>query len=111
MGKKTAIDSKVFILETAVNADFTSAEANILGVDRMALDFAWTGTYAATLIVQVSNKGVNWETIDETAVPAGAPGSALVEIETSAKLLRVFADYTSGTGDLECYLTAKSMSN
>ena len=90
MGKKTAIDSKEFILETTVIADFTSA---------------------ATLIVQVSNKGDNWQTIDETAVPAGAPGSAIVEIETACKLLRVFADFTSGSGDLECYLTAKSISN
>ena len=111
MGKKTAIDSKEFILETTVIADFTSAEASILGVDRVALDFAWTGTYAAILKVQVSNKGDNWQTIDETVIPAGTPDSAIVEIETACKLLRVFADFTSGSGDLECYLTAKSISN
>ncbi len=110
MGVKRVIDSEKFIVDGDLSADFISVPVNILHIDRVAVELAWTGDPTGPFEVQVSNTGDNWETVDATAAAAGSAGSAIVEIETSCRLVRVFFDSTSGSGTLSSYLTAKSIS-
>lgn len=110
MSSKRVIDSANFVASGDLSADFTSVLVNILHVDRVAIEFAWTGTPTGVIEVQVSNTGNFWTPVDISAAPAGSAAGAFVEIETSAKFVRVFFDRTSGTGTLSAHLTAKSIS-
>ena len=110
MSSKRVIDSANFVSGESAGADFTSVPVNILHVDRVALELVWTGTPTGIVEVQVSNTGTNWTAVDSTITPAGSADFGFVEIETSAKFVRVFFDYTSGSGTLSAHLTAKSIS-
>lgn len=104
-------------------ATITSAAQNIITQDNVGLQLNWTGTPVGTFSVQVSNDHAenplgnvtvagNWTTLTLSAsvTAAGSADTAFIDINQSgAYFLRVVYTRTSGTGTLNCYLTAKGV--
>jgi hypothetical protein len=111
MGGKRVINNKNYATDADMGADFLGAAVDIEGVDRVSFQATFVGTPAGALIIQLSNDGVTWfdsnSTITAGADPAGAPGAALVEVETAAAFARLFFDYTSGAGTLQGHVVGK----
>ena len=110
MSVKRVIDSPKFIESGDLSADFTSTPVEILYVDRVGIELVWTGTPTGPFEVQVSNGGTVWNTINNSVAGAGSADNGFVDVETTAKFIRVFFDRTSGTGTLSAHLVAKSIS-
>lgn len=67
-----------------------------------SVHFIATGTPVGFIYAQVSNDGINWETITSaTKELTGAPATHFVDYTaTGAEYMRFFYDYSSSTGVL-----------
>lgn len=77
-------------------------------VTMLAVQEVYTGTApTGTILVEGSNDGVNFSTLDSNAITAG--GSKLVRVSpVEFVYLRVSYTRTSGTGTLTVYISSKT---
>lgn len=117
--KQYNIPAYPLIPAQAVSADVTSAVTNIFNVDDIGYQAHWTGTLVGTFYVQLSldydprfPNNATWTsmTLDPVPAAAGSAGDAYIDItQISSKWIRLFFDYTSGSGNLTVYFVAKGV--
>lgn len=102
----------------AVSGDVTSAVTNIFMKDNVGIQVVWTGTLAGTFDAQISadyNPVTligTWTSITLSPVPtaSGSASNAYIDItQISAPYIRVFFDYSSGSGNLTGTIVAKGV--
>ena len=96
----------------------TSSVTDIFLKDNITLQFIYTGTLAGSFDVQISTNYdlanpslAAWDSLplSTTPVAAGAAGNWSVNItDLSAKALRVVFTWTSGSGNLTSWISAKA---
>lgn len=106
-----------------MSGNITSGVTSIQFLDNIGVQFNFTGTPTGTFQVQVSadyaqdelgnvqNPG-NWVPITLTPAPvaAGSSGSVYIDLnELSAPWMRLAYVFTSGTGSLNAFITAKML--
>ena len=94
-----------------MSGDITSASFNVKNLNDIALQFIFTGSPTGTFYVQASVNGTTWGSITTepaTISASGAAGNHEIDLEGySFPFIRVFYDFSSGTGSLNVYLSAK----
>lgn len=104
------------ILSAAMTADRTSEVVDLSNHIIACVDCRWGGGSAprGTIYVQVSNDNTNWVTFVSAgttysyAISSGDSGNYSPNLGLIAyKYMRVFYDYTSGTGTLDVTFGAK----
>lgn len=123
MSRKNNI--RQFELITAGNmaGNLTSAATNIEFLDNIAIQLNFTGTPTGTFQVQVSvdyaqdaqgnitNAG-HWVPVllPQTPTAAGAAGQIIIDLnQLASPWVRVFYSFTSGTGSLDAWISAKML--
>lgn len=103
-----SLNKKLFDNET-MDEDLTSEVVDIGELIGFAVHSIWSGTPAGNIIIQGSNDGENFYSID-TQAAGGAASQDLVNIERAHyRYVRVFYDFTSSTGQLTAYLSGKGV--
>lgn len=107
----------------AMTASRTSEVIEIMDQDNVAIQLNWTGAPVGTFSFQISNDYVeddrgnvlnqgNWITLPLSPAisAAGSPDQALVDLnQMGAAYVRVVFNFTSGSGTLNGFLTAKGI--
>lgn len=101
------LNKKLFENQT-VSTSITSEAININAYSLYAVQHVWTGaTGTWSIIIEVSNNGVNFDPVDVTNV-TGTSGSRMVNVEKAGySWVRVRVNYTSGGGTLETTFNSK----
>lgn len=101
---------------TSISSDYTSEVLNLAQTDKASFHLQWeNSTLVATVLVQVRNgndETDNWRTIDITPSIdiSGASGEhEIILIELPFTSLRFFIDVASGSGDVGCSFSSKSV--
>lgn len=126
MSAKTFIKPYKIVTDGDMSASITSPVTAVQMVDNIAYQLNFTGAPVGTFSFQVSmdyepgvgpnseprNPGT-WITLPVTPaiVASGAPDSAFVDLnQQGTSYVRVVYNRTSGTGTLQVFVTAKSLS-
>lgn len=95
----------------AISGNIEFAERDISLVSSWAVQFVWTGTVAANVVVLASLDGINFAPITSATQPmGGAAGSHLfngANLASFTKIKPAVSGYASGTGTLSVYLSGK----
>lgn len=110
--------SKV-IDEATVSADVTSSITEIMNKDNIVYQIKWTGTLNIAFDVQVSSNydprnasAASWDSLPLLPAPAatGSAGSWTIDLsELGSKYIKLFCDYSSGSGALEAWISGKAV--
>lgn len=121
MGRKNTLKKYQLITNGDMSGDITSAVTNIQYLDNIGIQLNGSGLPIGVIRVQVSadydvnasgvvtNPG-NWINMVLSPTPqfTGSADQIYIDIvPTSAPWIRVFYDFTSGTGSLNGFITAK----
>lgn len=94
-----------------MSANITSPVTDVLTLDNVGIQLVWTGNAVGSFFVDASNDGAAFTAMDfgsPVPVAAGAASSLLINIAfLPYKKLRIRYVFTSGTGTLNAFLTAK----
>ena len=101
------------IVDGNLGADITSDEIKSENLDKLNVFVSWTGSSpVGSLIVQGSVDGSTWSDIGVTEPTiTGASGSGFVICDSSKvcwKRMRLFWDFTSGTGTVQAWIHAQT---
>lgn len=117
--KATQLPPSAVFTTQSVSADKHSDVTNIFTKDNIGYQIVWTGTLNGNFYVQISAdynpnspSAANWSTLTLSPQPNanGSPGTAYIDInQISAPFIRVFFDYTSGTGNLTITIVGKGV--
>ena len=89
-------------------SDITSEVIDLSSVSGFAVHSIWTGVPVGNIIIQGSNNSENFVDL-ATVAAGGAAGQNMFNYEhVHFRYIRVFYDSTSGTGNLDVYVSAKS---
>lgn len=114
--KQYTLPSYQVITTQAVSGDVTSSITEIKYKDNIIYQIVWTGTLVGTFYVltsvdynHVTGVGTwNIVPIDSGAVAAGSADSGTIELnQLSAPYVKLFFDYTSGSGNLTATVSGK----
>lgn len=110
---------------TGISSTQTSVVTDMMNKDNPGYTFIWTGTLAGSFTIQSSvdyvpnNNGNNsppiaagtWNTLPGiTGTALGSPDSGVIELnEITQRYYRAIFTYSSGTGNLTIYATAKGI--
>ncbi len=122
-GTKKTIQLKQLISAGDMSGNLTSPAVNILFLDNVAVQLVWGGTPTGNFSIEVSLNheeapdgtvlaAGDWVAIDLSPSPAaiGSADSAFIDMtQLSARWIRVKYTFTSGTGSLNAFLTAKEI--
>jgi len=98
-----------------LSADITSEEISTENIDKLNVHVAWTGTSpVGSLIFQGTvDKGTTWHDIGVTEPTiTGASGAEFLIVDSADMCwtnMRVFWDFTSGVGTVQCWIHAKNI--
>ena len=111
--RKTTGEDTVYLVNGDMSATIECDVVDIKFLDRMSAQLHWTGTPVGVVSVQISNDKLRWTTMPLTVPvnPAGSEDDAIIDIETSARYLRIVYTFTSGVGVLNINLFGKSLSH
>lgn len=99
--------NKRLFTDVAMTANRESEVVDISEVTGFCVHSYWTGTPAGNIVVQGSNDGINFTTVD-TQAAGGAAGSKLVNVAGAHyRYVKVIYTFTSSTGVLNCYISGK----
>ena len=113
MSVKRTFEHLTLFVDESMGATTTSASSNILHLDRVSYNLSWvTSDAVGTFSIEGSNDDSTWVTItlDTDITAASANDSALIDVETAAKYVRLKYTRSSGTGTLQAKLVGKSIS-
>lgn len=112
MSSKRVLDYSAYIVDNDMSASFNGPSSNILHTDRVAYQLTWTGTPTGSFTVEGSNDELVWVNLPLSAAvsAAGSADDAVIEIETALKFIRLVYTRSSGSGNLDVHITAKSIS-
>lgn len=115
-GKKV-LEPKKIITAGDMSADVTSSVVEIKGINDLAVQLIFTGSPTGTFYIQSSvDYGINgasatWAAVTTSPATISASGSGsnhLISLEGySFPWVRVFYDFSSGTGSLDAYISGK----
>jgi hypothetical protein len=101
------IDEKI-IDAGVMTADILSVEVDARPIYTLGLYAKWTGAPTGSLKLQGSANGVDWFDLETATALAGSGGEKVFSLDGIPwKLVRVFYDFTSGTGALDVWLNSK----
>lgn len=101
-----ALNKKLFDA-VAMTANRESETVDISEVTGFAVHSIWTGTPAGNIIVQGSNDGVNFFSLN-TQAAGGAASNSIYNVDGAHyRFARVIFTFTSSTGALTVYLSGK----
>jgi hypothetical protein len=89
------------LIDETVAAAVTTTLVSFPGEYRLAFQVVWTGTLAATVVVQSSVDSETWTATAVTESPAGSPGNGFTELPTGAPYFRAVVTGVTGTGNLK----------
>ena len=112
MSTKRVLDFASLVVDGDMSGDVTSDATNILHLDRIGYQVAWTGTPVGTFSVEVSNDSVTWAAVvlSPAVAAAGSADNAFIDVESAAKFMRIKYTAGSSTGTLNIHITGKSIS-
>lgn len=107
------------IADGVMGADITSVPQSMQRQDNCGFQLIWTGTPTGVFVIQVSldyQSGTNlgtWSSLTLDPVPTAPSGSAgntyIALADVASPWIRVFYDFTSGAGTLQCWFAAKGI--
>lgn len=99
--------NKKILNAVSMAANTTSEVVDIAEVTGYCVHAIWTGAPVGNIDVCGSNDGINFVSIN-TQAAGGAAGQLLLNVERQHyRYMWVEYAFTSGTGSLTCYLSAK----
>jgi hypothetical protein len=110
------IFTNVKLVDSAVmEADVASRKQSLNMFDIYTIQAIWTGTVAGSIMLQAScdiceqdQDVVNWSTISDSGATVSNAGDILWNVDAAAyKWVRVFFDFTSGSGILNVRFNGK----
>ena len=107
------INNKKYLIDGDGSTGFFGKAVPIDGVDRIGFQFSWDGDLTGTLEMDISFDGLLWTKVDPTKMitsgedPAGVPGNAIIEFETTAAFARGRYEATTGTGLVQIHVVGK----
>lgn len=102
------INEKKIIDSALMTADIFSEVIDARPIYTLGLYAKWTGTPTGSLRFEGSANGVDWFTLVTATTLSGAAGEAALSLDGTPWLyVRVFYDFTSGTGTLNVWLNSK----
>lgn len=122
-GRKNSLVKYLNIVNGDMSGDLTSSVTNIEFIDNVGLQLNFSGSPVGIFSVQVSidytqdSQGVvsnagNWISIPLNPIPAatGSANNIYIDLnQLSAPWVRVFYDFTSGTGTLNSLICGKML--
>ncbi len=114
MGTNSRTLTTQIITDGDLSADITSDTIKAQSLDKVNFFVSWTGSSpSGSLIVQGTVDGSNWEDVGVTEPTiSGASGTGFVIVgsdKTCWKEMRLFWDFTSGTGTVQAWVHAKDI--
>ena len=103
-----AIGNKAGYFDAASMAtNLTGQKVDISQMNNYSIQSYWTGTPVGNLVVQESNDGSIWLTVNSSAA-GGASGSTIYsKVDAASKYIRYIYNATSSTGALTTKIFAK----
>jgi hypothetical protein len=110
--KKVVNEYATYITEADMGSNYTGDSVLIGNIDRLSFEVSWTGVPVGEFFIQVSNNKSKWVTLPlSIAVKAeGSADDAFIDIETAAKCIRLIYTRTSGSGEFNTNIYAKTLS-
>jgi hypothetical protein len=103
-----------YLNDQSLVTSFNTIPILIRSMDKIAINLAWTGTPVGQFFVEVCNNidSPKWVVLplSEDIITAGVADNAIIDIETTARYLRLTYTATSGTGSVDAEVFAKSLS-
>lgn len=108
MGRKQILPYFQVITDGDMSGDITSSVSTVEQVDQITYDISWTGsTPVGEIFVQYSNNNESWNNLDfgTTIDISGNSGSHKIDVQLiTSKYMRLFYDFTSGTGTIQAHI-------
>ena len=99
------------IVNGDMSANITSVITDVLSLDNVGIQLVWTGNAVGSFFIDASNDGAAFTPMDfgsPAPVAAGAASSILINMAfLPYKKIRIRYVFTSGTGTLNAFLSAK----
>lgn len=110
INKKANIENLSYLSAHSLAETFNCDAINMEDMDNLAIVLHWTGSAVGAFTMQMSNDGIVWasKTLSPTVTPNNAEATALIDITTAAKYVRLVYTATSGTGSVSASLFAKA---
>jgi len=109
-GKKV-LEPYLLVSAGNMSADIISASFNVKNINDIGMQLVFTGSPTGSFFVQASVDGNTWGSITTSPASisaAGAGGNHEIDLEGySFPYIRLFYDFTSGTGSLNVYISGK----
>jgi len=102
--------SKEITLITATDAsgDVTSNSWDLVDLDRFSVQVNFTGSdLVGTLTLEASNDDTNFITVTDSSQAVSASTDHLYDVTAGYRYVRLFWDYTSGSGNISAKVLVK----
>lgn len=110
-GRKNIINAHRIIIDGNMASNITSEAVDVSRMDNISVEAIYTGSPNGTLTLQGSNSKENWASVNtsENIAISSASNDIMVFANYAFKWARVVYTASSGSGTLNCYLTAKEL--